>query len=261
MANHHITFANHKYILSAYRLQKSAEAFGLRTRIYTRLSPPVLGLIIRAPLKMMARRGAGYWRWKPWIILDAFSRAREGDTVLYTDAGMEMIADPAPLLALAQTQPIVLFDHGQTADHKPINPMSHWTKRDCYVLMNADEERYYTPSQLLGGFQLYRVCAESRTFLEQLAKEYMDDRKITDRPNKCGLPNLPGYTKHRHDQAILSILAVKHGVRIYNDPSQFGVASPTSMGGPFFHLHRRKSIFYVKRALGSAVDKVLGQTN
>lgn len=246
MAYHHITFANHKYILPAFRLRKSARAFGLRTRIYTRLSPVVLRLIVRFPSKMMARRGAGYWRWKPWIILDAFKKAREGDIVFYTDAAMEMIADPTPLYALAHAQPIVLFGYDQNLVGRPILPMREWTKRDCFVLMNADEPRFHDAPQLLGGFQMYRVCDESREFLRMFAEAGMDDRKISDSPNECGLPNLSGFRDHRHDQSILTILAIQQNVRTYGDPSQFGLDGPDDKGHTF-HLHREKSITYIRR--------------
>jgi len=30
-------------------------------------------------------KGAGYWAWKPWAILEAFKSANEGDIILYQD--------------------------------------------------------------------------------------------------------------------------------------------------------------------------------
>lgn len=193
---------------------------------------------------MMARRGAGYWRWKPWIILDTFRHAKEGDLVFYTDAAMEMIADPAPLFALAAEHSIVLFEHGRNPDGTASLPMSAWTKRDCFVLMDADEPRYHDAQQLLGGFQMYRVCAESREFLRRLAEETMDDRKVSDLPNASGLPNLPGFKDHRHDQSVLSILGMKLGAHTLTDPSD-----QNESGGPIFWLHRRRSRFYIRRFL------------
>jgi 3,4-dihydroxy-2-butanone 4-phosphate synthase len=35
---------------------------------------------------MKQSRGAGYWSWKPVVILDAMRRARWGDVVMYADA-------------------------------------------------------------------------------------------------------------------------------------------------------------------------------
>ncbi len=37
-----------------------------------------------------------------------------------------------------------------------------------------------------------------------------------------GKPNLPGFKDHRHDQAILAMLAIKYGLHTFRDPSQWG---------------------------------------
>src|SRR5205823_2371810 len=39
-----------------------------------------------------------------------------------------------------------------------------------------------------------------------------DRRCITDDMNECGLPNLPRFREHRHDQSILTNLCVKHKI-------------------------------------------------
>jgi hypothetical protein len=194
---------------------------------------------------MMARRGAGYWRWKPWIILDTFRHAKEGDLVLYSDAAVELIADPAPLFAMAAGRSIVLFEHGRRHDGTPSLPMSVWTKRDCFVMMDADEPRFHDAQQFQAAFQIYRVGDESREFLRRLAEETMDDRKVSDLPNVSGLPNLPGFKDHRHDQSILSILAIKHGIHPLGDPSD-----RNQHAAPFFRHHRRRSSFYIRQFLG-----------
>jgi hypothetical protein len=49
-----------------------------------------------------------------------------------------------------------------------------------------------------------------------------DSRAITDDDNVLGLHNYPDFRGHRHDQAILSLLAKNWGLTVYPDPSQWG---------------------------------------
>ena len=48
------------------------------------------------------REGAGYWLWKPRIILDALERATEGDLVVYADSGSDLRGPLRALAAAAQ---------------------------------------------------------------------------------------------------------------------------------------------------------------
>jgi hypothetical protein len=49
-----------------------------------------------------------------------------------------------------------------------------------------------------------------------------EDELITDSPNRLGLPNLPGFVDHRHDQSILSLLAAREALELFRHPSQMG---------------------------------------
>jgi len=55
-------------------------------------------------------RGAGYWLWKPYIILKTLLyEMEEGDLLLYADSGSEAIGDLRPLFELAEEDDIVIF--------------------------------------------------------------------------------------------------------------------------------------------------------
>src|SRR5687768_4260813 len=53
-------------------------------------------------------RGSGLWLWKPFIILDTLQRAKEGETVIYADVGVEFIA-PIKHITDRMDQDIWLF--------------------------------------------------------------------------------------------------------------------------------------------------------
>ncbi|WP_127588333.1 hypothetical protein [Paenibacillus koleovorans] len=162
------------------------------------------------------RRGGGYWIWKPYFLLRVMERAEPDDIVIYCDSGIEIIRPLAPLIELCRRRKhAVLFQtHGQRN--------SMWTKRDCFVYMGCDEKKYWNAQQLMGSFHVH-INNERNRKLIQTWKSYCEDaRVVTDMPNQCGLSNLPDFKDHRHDQSILSLLAVKQGMEIFRAPSSMG---------------------------------------
>ncbi len=166
-------------------------------------------------------RGAGYWLWKPYIICKVLEQVNYGDIVFYCDSGAIFEKDITPLIDICREDDIVLFHiapHGVTEPHTN----AKWTKRDAFVLMGCDEEKYYNANQYLGGFQIYKKTDRTMVFVKEMLKYSQDERIITDLPNTCNLPNLPQFREHRHDTSVLSLMATKYGIKGHRDPSQFG---------------------------------------
>ncbi|MFA7627017.1 MAG: hypothetical protein WCZ17_08225, partial [Candidatus Kapaibacterium sp.] len=161
-------------------------------------------------------KGAGYWLWKPYIILEHLKKINDNDIIFYTDAGSEIISDPKPLIDLLDkyNQDIIPFN----LELK--NYM--YTKRDTFILMNADDDRYHSANQCCGSILLVKKSALSMKFFEDYLKFASDERIITDIRNVMGQPNLDGFISHRHDQAIFSILVEKYKFQRFRNPSQFG---------------------------------------
>ncbi len=235
----HLSYATANFSQAAKILRKSVRRFGLDSRLYTPEHPALADLRRQYPSIMAAPRGAGYWLWKPFIILDVLNSVPDGTAVLYTDVAMTFIADPTPLISLAKTHPVCLF--------KMSGPMLQgtWTKRDCFVEMGADTEEFWSLPQLLGGIQLYRAGAEARQFVSLLAAAMASETRLTDMPNIHGLPNLPDFVEHRHDQSVLTILAKQQGVAIFRDPSQYWDMAPAPAWeepfGQTVFLHRMRN--------------------
>jgi len=233
----HISYATANLSQATRFLRRSARRYGLDTCIYGPESPVVADLRERYPAILSAKRGGGYWLWKPFILLDAMNAVPDGTPVLYTDIALTFIADPAPLLALTTQNPVCLFG---TATY---GPQKIWTKRDCFVELDADTPEFWNLQQLWAGMQLYRAGLEARAFLRKLCDAMANEAALTDQPNIHGLPDLPTFRDHRHDQSILTILAHKEGIPIFPDPSQFGRWDTQPYGLPFrqtVHLHRKR---------------------
>jgi hypothetical protein len=91
-------------------------------------------------------------------------------------------------------------------------PTSHWTRRDCFVLMTCDSVHYWSHPQVQATFSVWIKTKQSLQFLQEWRTYCMDIRIIGDGPNTCGLPNLPGFVDHRHDQSVLPNLVLMRRV-------------------------------------------------
>ena len=232
------SYADAKCYLSAFRLCHSVRGRGIdRFRLWT---PRDLPADFRRGRESILRqkRGAGYWLWKPFIILETMREAAEGDVVIYCDAGVEIGGDLSPLVEIASRKGIVLFSN------RP-HMQKEWTKRDAFVLLDADSPRYWDAGQLMGGFMILQNNARARDFVNKWLAAMDDERVLTDAPNRAGAPNFSEFREHRHDQSILSILAMRENIEIFRDPSQNGApcaySMPNSPYGTLLYVHRKKA--------------------
>ena len=158
-------------------------------------------------------RGSGFWAWKPFIISKRLREVPDGDIVFYCDVGRLY---PFKLL----DQPISPYvrwmdDHGQDVMPGVEIPWdgqaSVWTKRDAFVSLGMDSPEVHAASPVQASFSVWRASPRSR----ELAEEWMDlcsqRSLISDDPSRGDLKELPEFRAHRHDQALLTLLCLRHG--------------------------------------------------
>jgi len=212
-----VNFATPEFYESQGRLHTSALKFGVdEVRSYNKKIIQKSLFYKENKSILDQKRGAGYFLWKAYIILDVMQHINYGDLLIYSDAGIEIVKDPLPLIDICCAQNgILLFKvHGR------LNRT--WTKRDCFVLMNCDSKVYWNAVQIVASFQIYIKNNRSLAFVEEWLHYCKIPEIITDLPNIQGLDNFPEFKNHRHDQSVLSLLATKHGIEIFRDPSQWG---------------------------------------
>jgi hypothetical protein len=232
-----VIFGTDGYEMSIKSLKKTADNFFTNIQVFNKNDiDPLFYEKNKSILDLP--RGAGYWLWKPYFIDKILSSSDENDIVFYVDAGNIFISDPTPLYSLFdKNDGVVLFDNrdGMLNGNAAQNFIS--CKKDCFVLMNCDTEEYINGIHLNASYQIYKNNEFSRKFV----KEYLDicqiEDIITDTPNKYG-DNYPGYHDHRHDQSILSILAIKYKIKPDIDPSEWGNRTPNRLYQQIFHHHR-----------------------
>jgi hypothetical protein len=91
---------------------------------------------------------------------------------------------------------------------------SNYTKRDCFILMDCDEEKYWNSGQVYASISFWKNCKQSIEFLEEWISYCSDENIVTDKPNTLG-ENIPGFVDHRHDQSIFSNLVLKKGIKTF----------------------------------------------
>jgi hypothetical protein len=179
-----------------FAYNETALSFDFRSRNFHILSNP---------------RGAGYWLWKPYVILQTLlsHEVSEGDVVIYLDAGNHYLDKNIRDLVKE-----ILKETDVTAGYLKCCVDADWCKRDTLILGGVDELKSIKDSaQLEAYFLVFRKSEISIKFVTHWLQMCEDARALTDSENELGYGNYPFFNRHIHDQSIFSILFKKHGFK------------------------------------------------
>ena len=193
--------------------------------------------------QLRMRKGAGYWLWKAYIILQALLyKLKDGDLLVYHDSGMYFVNDIGPLLKICQdVKPSIL------AFAMPYEERMY-SKRDAFILIDMDHPIVYAKGQtqrLANLIVAMKNCETIQYFMEYLAYT-MDFRIYSDKENVLGKPNFKDFVGNRHDQTVHSLLSKKWGILELRDPCTCGRGRMDTKGGyasgPYtgLYVHDRK---------------------
>jgi len=176
-------------------------------------------------------RGAGYWIWKPYFLYKEMLCCSNDDIIVYCDAGITILKD-INILINKMDQDIFLF----------ANKYRHgdWIKKDCALAMNADKPEYLNHEQC----QASVVICKNTPFARKFVKEWMLWAQfpgiIDDSPSVN--PEYSNMVEHRHDQSILTNLAIKYKIKLHWWPVQYMVRHKHKYTDnyPVMFLHHRK---------------------
>jgi hypothetical protein len=208
------------------------------------------------------QRGVGFWAWKPFIINAVLSKrgsmwdmpCHDGDILIYADAGVEFINNVNYIID-RMDQDIFLF--GNNYEH------AHWCKRSVIEVIwpikgigarslelrdRMNWDRF--GKQCQASVIFFRVSDYTRKFV----KEWLDwclfdgGSLIDDSPSWA--INHPEFQEHRHDQAILTTMAYREGIKLHYWSAQYNDGAFTYEKLPeyanddypiLFHHHRRRN--------------------
>jgi hypothetical protein len=190
------------------------------------------------------RRGVGYWLWKPYFIKKVYDLLDDGDYLFYIDSGTSIVKPLDALYELCdKNNGTLLFENRDGNPHKQIWLNDQWTKGDCFTKMYCDNARYYKGYQCSANLQLYKKNDFNTKFINDYLTYAEDEDILTDKPNTLS-KNQPDFIDHRHDQSILSLLAIKCGVKLQPSPSECGEGTrPTGCPYDTVLWHHRGLIY------------------
>lgn len=216
MKIHLVSYATAKYRHRQMFLAASGRANGIvaYANSWTQARLTASDFPTLAPDISLSERGSGFWAWKPYIILEALESAPDGDIIFYCDVGRKY---PYILLEY-KLHPYLEWMDAHSQEIMPgvmipwNGPMKVWTKRDAFVAMEMDRPEIHAAPPVQASFSLWRAGPASRAFVREWLSWCVRRPMVSDDPSACGLPELPGFRGHRHDQSLMTLCCLKHGI-------------------------------------------------
>lgn len=149
--------------------------------------------------------GWGYCGWKGEIFLDAMSKVEDDDLIFYSDVSDEIYNPEFYQWMVNRTNQM----NGKFFNlNYYIN--CNWTKRDCFIDMGCDEEKYWNHRQLEAGTIGLLKQPDNLEFLN-LWSQWCQVAHIIDKTPSTKGEEIAGFVDHRCDQSILTNLVIDKG--------------------------------------------------
>jgi hypothetical protein len=177
--------------------------------------------------------GYGLWSWKPYLLEKELATLKEGDVLIYLDAGFEInkvgknrFFDYLDFLA---QEDVLLFSIS--------NQQRYWTKKHEFL---SKPDQHFFRNQIIGGVIMLRVSDKSRTLIKRWNElcQFEGGQLLIDQPETE--PQIEKFASHRHDQSLLSRAAFEANVQTIPDETYF---KPWASGKkyPFWALRNKSS--------------------
>ncbi len=163
------------------------------------------------------KRGFGWFCWKPYIIQHALKNfCNPGDIVLFTDADTYPITDFSMLYDECQRQNgIMLFEATGCSNRQ-------YVKRDLWKIMGMDRPELIDTQAGVARFMLFEKGPYLvDQFLEEWKTYCLNPVATTFDPSVLSFEH-HGFSQHRTEQAIMTLLAMLYGVRLFREADEFG---------------------------------------
>lgn len=147
------------------------------------------------------KMGAGYWLWKPYVILKTMQNAPEGSIIVYADTGAIFTNSLVPILENLQQYDGVFYRYAREMYGTLKTTIDAQVAQELGVSTHPD---FNTIRQLWAGLIVFRNCENSRNFVRTWLELCTNQNYVK------------GYGKgrHFHDQSLLSIALLKHPNRM-----------------------------------------------
>lgn len=203
-----LTFAKGPFIESQDKLKNHLQNIGIKNIILYSDSDLPINFLDEFKNYLKLPRGYGYWIWKPFLILQELKKLNSDEILIYMDS------TDLPEKIFFE----IVYDHFISNDILLLNRgynHGQWTKRDCFVLMDCDFPEYYSETQLEAGILGLKNTERNIHLINEWFHYMKNPNILTDIPNICGKPNIDNFQDHRHDQSILTNIAIQKKIKSF----------------------------------------------
>lgn len=149
--------------------------------------------------------GAGYWLWKPYLILQTLNKIQDGSIVMYADTGLVIRQPIIDYFATGLADPnksVLLFAYNPEENGLAARAAS----KDTFLTLNCNTDECRYGHHVWAGIVVVRNSAASRRFI----MDWLQACENTDLlQGKTKTENYPEFAYHQHDEGILSVLAAR----------------------------------------------------
>lgn len=194
-----------------------------------------------------AKRGWGYWWWKPFIIRQEMERAEVNDLIFYSDAGRHhggSRIDGYVRFIIERYRQTGFV--GVEAPHYGPNQM--WTKPECFDAMACNSGAFKDCYQIQATFSMWKKTPANMKILAEWEHFCRLPAAVADPESP---PKIPGhcFRDHRHDQSIITLLTRKHQLPYINITTDFDAKLLGMLYRKFGLVPSFKTIGFVGRAI------------
>ena len=180
-------------------------------------------------------KGGGYWIWKPYIIKKKLDSIKDGEYLIYLDAGCTL-----------NTKATKRFDeYIDMLDNSNLGIISFqtgykehiYTKNEIFDHFKLDEtSEHYNSGQIIATCIIIKKNEHSVKLINEWYETTHKNSSLF--LDNTGIKN-PGYIANRHDQSILSVISKIHGSILVGEETFFrglngGFGQPESLQYPFW---------------------------
>ena len=199
-------------------------------------------------------RGAGYWLWKPYLILEAMKKYPENTFVTYADSGIVFSKSMAPLFDLLEETPIILAGNNSPASIRTYLKMEART-----LLKIAPDDPRLDFTKVWAPFMVFKNTPRARAFVQEWFDLCQIKDVLTDAPFDEEIQD-EVFIRHLHDEVLISLVMAKkpHGIRVFSRKTlhkKYGVVN--------FHRHPAQefsSPLFISAGVGKWVSNILFNT-
>lgn len=214
------TYGDSRFVNSRARIAQEAAATGIfdECMVHTELIKSDPGFLMACKTQEFSTvanssRGGGYWIWKPLVLYKTLQSLRDGDVLVYSDAGSTIPQSEEAIGRIRQfIERISDSSIGVLGCRNPY-PEKDWTKGDVFSYFGTRSDPAITHSRQFsaGRMHVARKSAHSVSLYHawwHVACVRPD--LFSDSPSAA--PNFEGFIENRHDASVWSLLCKIIGV-------------------------------------------------